>query len=131
MFRLNVTHHIDDHDFFIVGRNREGQREWLNGRAEVSVRKPDEGVWQFTSFETTEMRSMVASVDLFSEVADPAGVGATLPSYGTPENGGFVWRGAAAGDIDGDGVAGPLRHLGAPELSLPEHRRRPLPGRHQ
>ena len=89
--------------FFIVGRNREGQREWLNGRAEVSVRKPDEGVWQFTSFETTEMRSMVASVDLFSEVADPAGVGATLPSYGTPENGGFVWRGAAAGDMDGDG----------------------------
>jgi hypothetical protein len=89
--------------FFVVGRSQDGEREWLRGRAAVSVRKPEEGVWQFTSFETTEMRSMVASVDIFSEVADPAGVGATLPPYGTPENGGFVWRGAAAADIDGDG----------------------------
>jgi len=89
--------------FFVLGRNREGEREWLRGRAEIAVRKPASGVWQFTRFTTTEMRSMVASKDLFSEVADPAGVGATLPPYGTPENGGFVWRGAAAGDIDGDG----------------------------
>ena len=73
------------------------------GWAEVAVRKPDDGVWQFTRFATTEMRSMVAETDIFSEVADPAGVGATLPPYGTAENGGFVWRGAAAGDIDGDG----------------------------
>ena len=89
--------------FFVLGRNQEGTREWLRARARVAVRKPESGVWQFTRFATTEMQSMVASEDLFSEIADPAGVGATLPPYGTPENGGFVWRGAAAGDIDGDG----------------------------
>jgi hypothetical protein len=46
---------------------------------------------------------MIASIDLFSEVAIPAGVGANLPAFGTPENGGFVWHGAAAGDFNGDG----------------------------
>jgi hypothetical protein len=45
---------------------------------------------------------MVASNDLFSEVAVPAGVGATLPSFGTPENNGFVWHGAAAADFNND-----------------------------
>jgi hypothetical protein len=39
---------------------------------------------------------------LFSEVAVPAGVGATLPAFGTPENSGFVWHGAAAGDFNND-----------------------------
>ena len=34
--------------------------------------------------------SLVAEKDLFSEVAIPAGVGATLPGFGTAENSGFV-----------------------------------------
>ena len=89
--------------FYVIGRDHEGRREWLRGTAQVAVRKPETGGWQFTSFETAEMSSMVASVDLFSEVSIPAGVAASLPPYGTPENGGFVWRGAATGDLDGDG----------------------------
>jgi hypothetical protein len=49
------------------------------------------------------MNSMVASTDLFSEVSAPAGVSHRLPAYGAPDNSGFVWKGAAAGDVDGDG----------------------------
>ena len=47
---------------------------------------------------------MVASVDLFSEVAAARWRVARMPAYGTPENGGFVWKGAAAGDANGDGA---------------------------
>ena len=46
---------------------------------------------------------MVASVDLFSEVAAPAGVARRVPAYGSPGNAGFVWHGAAAADFDRDG----------------------------
>ncbi len=42
-------------------------------------------------------------MDLFSEVAIPAGVSATLPAYGEPPNTGFTWHGAAASDWNGDG----------------------------
>ena len=46
---------------------------------------------------------MVASADLFFGGRRPRRGRGHAPPYGTPENGGFVWRGAAAGDIDGDG----------------------------
>ncbi|CAN5260790.1 hypothetical protein BH20ACI1_BH20ACI1_26400 [soil metagenome] len=46
---------------------------------------------------------MVADTDLFSEVGVPAGVGAVTAAFGTPENSGFVWHGAAAGDFNNDG----------------------------
>jgi hypothetical protein len=36
-------------------------------------------------------------------VSAPAGVGASLPAFGAPGNGGFVWHGAAAADFDRDG----------------------------
>ena len=89
--------------FYVIGRNREGRREWARGAANVRVRAQASGPWQFESFELLSLDSMVASVDLFSEVAVPAGVGASLPPFGTPGNGGFVWHGAAAADFDRDG----------------------------
>jgi hypothetical protein len=36
-------------------------------------------------------------------VSAPAGVSARLPAYGAPGNRGFVWKGAAAGDVNNDG----------------------------
>jgi len=89
--------------FFVVGRDQEGRREWARGSAQARVEQPAEGPWRFLSFETTALDSMIATAELFSEVSVPAGVGTSLPAFGSPGSGGFIWHGAAAGDLDGDG----------------------------
>ena len=89
--------------FYVIGRNRDGQREWARGTVFVNVRAGRDGRWQFDEWKLTGLDSLVAATDLFSEVAVPAGVGASLPAFGTPGNSGFVWHGAAAADFDGDG----------------------------
>lgn len=92
--------------FYVIGRNREGKREWARGVTNVAVKyvktvanAEQTGRWQFESWNLASFDSMVAAQDLFSEVAIPANVGAELPSYA----GGFVWHGAAAADFDRDG----------------------------
>ncbi|MCY7375115.1 MAG: VCBS repeat-containing protein [Pyrinomonadaceae bacterium] len=89
--------------FYVIGRDTTGKREWARGTFWANVRADKNKHWQFDSFEIVSFDSMVAETDIFSEVAVPAGVGATLPSFGTPENSGFVWHGAAAGDFNNDG----------------------------
>lgn len=89
--------------FYVIGRDREGRREWARGAANVEVRYDASGRWQFDSFALASLDSMVASTDLFSEVAVPAGLGAELPAFGAAGSGGFAWHGAAAADFDGDG----------------------------
>ncbi|MGI9105409.1 MAG: FG-GAP repeat domain-containing protein [Pyrinomonadaceae bacterium] len=89
--------------FYVIGRDTEGRREWARGVANVGVRYDASKRWQFDSFALVTLDSMVASADLFSEVAIPAGVGASLPAFGSPGNGGFVWHGAAASDFNRDG----------------------------
>ncbi|MEE8176471.1 MAG: VCBS repeat-containing protein [Acidobacteriota bacterium] len=89
--------------FFLVGRDQEDRREWARGQFQVSVRRAENGRWQFESFAVTSLESMVALRDLFSEVAVPAGVSTHRPAYGTVGNRGFVWHGAAAGDFNRDG----------------------------
>ena len=101
--------------FFVWGRDEQGRREWARATAFARVRKPESGPWQFTGFKVTKLDSQLSSTDLFSEVAVPAGVGATLPPYGEPPNTGFTWHGAAASDWNGDGwldvfVTGPQRN---------------------
>ncbi|MCH7766845.1 MAG: VCBS repeat-containing protein [Acidobacteria bacterium] len=101
--------------FFLIGRDTEGRREWLRGSAEVQVRR-GESRWQFHRFDLTSVESLVATRDLFSEVALPAGVEVRLPPYGAPgaHFSLFAWNGAAAGDFNNDGwmdlfVTGPRR----------------------
>ena len=89
--------------FYVIGRNLSGQREWARGTAFVKVRADAKGRWQFEEWKPAGLDSMVAARDLFSEVSVPAGLGASLPAFGTPGNGGFVWHGAAAADFDRDG----------------------------
>ena len=101
--------------FFVWGRDAKGRREWARATTETRVRKPANGVWQFTAFKVTKLDSQVAEVDLFAEVAVPAGLEANLPPYGQPPNTGFTWHGAAAGDWNRDGwldlfVTGPERN---------------------
>jgi hypothetical protein len=89
--------------FYVIGRDAEGRREWARGTAMVEVRFDASKRWQFDSFTLASFDSMVATTDLFSEVAAPAGLGAELPAFGAPGNGGFMYHGAAAADFDGDG----------------------------
>jgi hypothetical protein len=90
--------------FYVIGRDREGRREWARGVTNVVVRYDASHRWQFDTFALASLDSMVATSDLFSEVAIPAGVGASLPAFGSPGNGGFVWHGAAASDFNRDGL---------------------------
>ena len=89
--------------FWLVGRNSEGQREWLRGTFEAAVLYPPGGPWHITAVQQPSVSSVVSSQDLFSEVSVPAGVARRLPAYGTPQNSGFAWNGAAAADVDGNG----------------------------
>ncbi len=89
--------------FYVIGRDTNGKREWARGSFRANVRADKNKHWQFDSFDLIGFDSLVAEKDLFSEVAVPAGVGAATPAFGTPENSGFVWHGAAAGDFDNDG----------------------------
>jgi hypothetical protein len=89
--------------FYVIGRDAEGRREWARGAFMANVRFAQNKHWQFDSFELISFDSMIADTDLFSEVAAAAGVDASLPSFGTPENSGFIWHGAAAADFNADG----------------------------
>src|SRR5919205_66946 len=89
--------------FYVIGRNLAGQREWARGTVFVKVRADAKGRWQFEEWKLASFDSLVAERDIFSEVSVPAGVGASLPAFGAPGNGGFVWHGAAAADFNRDG----------------------------
>lgn len=89
--------------FYVIGRDINGKREWARGTFWTNVRFDKNQHWQFDSFELVSFDSMVSETDMFSEVGVPAGVGAITPAFGTPENSGFVWHGAAAGDFNNDG----------------------------
>jgi hypothetical protein len=102
--------------FYVIGRDTAGRREWARGVANVSVRYDASKRWQFDEFSLVSLDSLVATSDLFSEVAIPAGVGASLPAFGSPGNGGFIWHGAAATDFNKDGwidlfVTAPTRNF--------------------
>jgi thiol-disulfide isomerase/thioredoxin len=88
--------------FYAIGRDVDGKREWARGTFWANVRFDKNKHWQFDTFELVSFDSLVAEKDIFSEVAVPAGVGATVPGFGTPENSGFVWHGAAAADFNND-----------------------------
>lgn len=86
----------------VVGRNRDGKREWVLGTVGADVRKA-EANWVFDSFELgPDLRSAVARTDIFSEVSGPAGVSAVIPAYGARGNDGQM-HGAAAADFNNDG----------------------------
>jgi len=105
--------------FFIVGRDVNGHRSWVRASADTifalskdpketcgiknSLSK-EEGRWLIKEFALNPMNSLVATTDLFSEVAEAAGLGAKIPAYGEPGNTGFIWHGAAAADFNNDGL---------------------------
>ena len=89
--------------FFIVARNADGRREWWKGKLKASVVHDGEA-WQLRKMVVDELTVKNSSVDLFSEVALPAGVAQRFPSFGEGRNEGFLYHGVAVADIDLDGI---------------------------
>ncbi|MDH3284216.1 MAG: VCBS repeat-containing protein, partial [Acidobacteriota bacterium] len=90
--------------FYAVGRNERRRREWLKGTADIEVERASGGIWRIRELRVTALGSKVSSADLFSEVSAPAGVSALFPAFGTAGNEGFVAHGAAAADVNLDGL---------------------------
>ena len=98
--------------FFIIGRDLEGHREWLTGWSDVEAVRDGvaaedadgEKSWTIRRITFEPLESKVATEDLFSEIAVPAKVAALFPPFGTEPNEGFVFHGAAAGDVNNDGL---------------------------
>ena len=89
--------------FFLIGRDHVGKRLWVKGTGRLNARQKGEAGWEISLLIFERIDTLTAQVDLFSEVSLPAGVSISLPSYGSPGNDDFVYHGAAAGDINGDG----------------------------
>jgi hypothetical protein len=91
----------------VRGRNRQGQREWVQGEATVAARRGEDGAWRIASFVVDPLRSLTAERELFRDATDPAGL-AAAPDLTLPES--FTARqqwypnGAAAADVDRDGL---------------------------
>src|SRR5208283_4670967 len=68
--------------FFVIGRNQAKQREWARGVIEADMKYDANGHWQFRTFKLTSFDSLVATVDIYSEVSEPAGVAVQLPGFG-------------------------------------------------
>ena len=89
--------------FFVIGRDHENRREWARGVVEADLLYGSNKHWQFQSFKLTSFDSLLATVDIFSEVSEAAGVAAAVPSFGSAGNDNFTYRGAAAADFNNDG----------------------------
>ncbi len=88
--------------FFLVGRDEAGNRSWVKGSGRLHAQQEGEG-WEISLLVFEQMEFLKAEVELFSEMSLPAGLSVSLPSYGSAGNDSFVYHGAAAGDINGDG----------------------------
>jgi hypothetical protein len=88
--------------FFLVGRNEAGNRSWVKGSGRLHAQQK-ESDWEISLLAFDQIEFVEAKVDLFSEVSLPAGLSVSVPSYGSAGNDAFVYHGAAAGDINGDG----------------------------
>lgn len=89
--------------FFLVGRDMQSRREWVKGYARVEARLANDE-WRLYFFRFENLTSVIAGVDIFSEVSVPAGVAVTFPPYGSQRNDEPFWKGAAAADVNLDGL---------------------------
>lgn len=88
--------------FFLVGRDRAGNRSWIKGTGRLQARQKKAG-WEISLLVFDRIDTLKTELDLFSEVSLPAGVSISLPPYGSPGSDDFVYHGAAVGDINRDG----------------------------
>jgi hypothetical protein len=88
----------------IVARDKSGRRAWTRGWAKVhATRSNNDPGWTIDRFIVTTLDTMIATREVFSEVALPAGVARTDPPFLARRGPPFAAYGAAVGDIDRDG----------------------------
>ncbi|MEM7164786.1 MAG: VCBS repeat-containing protein [Planctomycetota bacterium] len=88
----------------VIGRAAARAPWALNGAAFAEVRL-EAGAWKLNAFYLVSLQLQQRPAPLFTEVSVAADVGLLTPRLGTKGNSNFYWRGAIAGDIDGDGDA--------------------------
>ena len=90
--------------FFLVGRDTDKNRLWIKGTGHLRAFGDLVNSWKITSLQMDESTIYRSETDLFSEISEPAKVNLTLPSYGTTGNDDFIYHGAAAADLNQDGL---------------------------
>ncbi len=70
------------------------------------------GAWKLQAFELTSLTEEQRAAPLFTDVSATAGVAHAGIRFGQAGNNSFAWNGAAAGDVNGDGLV---------DLFLPSH----------
>ena len=91
--------------FFLVGEKSADRLLWIRGKGRVrAILPPDTESWVISRLQLSAVSLSESSPTPLSEVSSPAGVALTLPRYGSPGNDDFVYHGAAAADVDGDGL---------------------------
>ena len=86
-----------------IGDTVEGGREDVTGWAWAGVERRS-GKWRMTRFELVSLQHDRVAERPFVEVSGAAGVAHLGIRFGKPGNTEDAWNGAAAGDIDGDGL---------------------------
>jgi len=89
--------------FWIIARDQAGHREWVRGWANASADWKSEGRFEMSRFVLESVDSMIAEVDLFDEVAAPAGLAATAPAFRARIDPPFAAYGVAVADVNNDG----------------------------
>jgi len=90
--------------FFVIGRDIEGRRQWVESKGHIGAREVGKKEWQIQELKFKYLHKHHTRTDLFSEVSLAAQVYRSVPAFGTPGNLDFVAHGVAAGDLDQDGL---------------------------
>ena len=89
--------------FFVVGRDREGRREWVQGLTDFQAHPQGDERWQIAALTVKEIRSQIAGVALFDEVGGPLGFTASDPPFLNRPKYGYLYHGASVADLNNDG----------------------------
>ncbi len=89
--------------FFVVGRDREGRREWVQGLTDFQAHPQGDEKWQIAALTVTEIGSQIAGEELFDEVGGPLGFTASDPPFVNRQKSGYLYHGASVADLNNDG----------------------------
>ena len=111
-FKLKDSHAVDGDmnvleahfKSWMVGRDLDGHREWMRGTGTLAGRRDAQGQWRLDHLVFEDAASLIATRDLFSEVAAPAGLERPDPSLMERGGDGLVAHGVAVADVDRDGL---------------------------
>jgi hypothetical protein len=87
----------------LQGRDGDGGARLITMWAFAEV-VPVQGRWMLHRWELINLDALTRPSPVFTDVAVPAGVAHATGLFGKDGNSNFYWNGAAAGDIDGDGL---------------------------